>query len=368
MEYARKKYCNKTKATLRTYDVKLYSKPAFVSNIVWSIVNYTKSNVDKALSNLTHFCENPDILEQYQRAGCPFFKGKDCPQSYRSTKGGDVKYRTQHRPVYRQSTKHYISTKKILRNANGTGKVVQLSEADTFVNEPSSLGVGVSLSDASITSASASVRRKRHATVSLHSTSSPKPSASVGLSPTDSKVSGGHSPKLHSDPLHSKKGTKTRQAKSNHSAKREKKHRLRSRHAMRSGNSSRSKSRSNPLNIKLPLTFENASAYGWVKWHPSNSSSEMSKNDSNSSVGTTKAPSSSGPQFRAQNITDAPKNLRAGTTVERDMQKYEPVSRNKRDVEATEKNTQKTEEIKEDVQGLKPSNDSRRYFQSRRFR
>ncbi|XP_026325713.1 uncharacterized protein LOC113234574 [Hyposmocoma kahamanoa] len=378
LEHARSTYCNKTKASLRTYDAKPSLKPVFVSDIVWSIVNYTKITVDKALLNMTQFCADSDLLEQYQRDSCPFFNKHLCPKSYRSTKSGNVKYRTQHRPIIKQSTKYHVQKSHIFdsmyRSGNATeNSVDQVSEVNqVFVNESitASISAGVSLSDASITDASAAPRRKRHAMDAVQSASSPTPSASIGSSPADSKVSSGHAPKSHSNSHHSKKGTKTRHANSKHGTRSGKAHRLRSsKHGPRSGNSSRIKPKttSNPLKIKLPLSFENASAYGWVTWQPSNSSSELPKNDSKSSTVSGTVPSE--PQFRAQNTTNSPKsNLRMGTTIVQDKRVYEQISREKRDVEAAENKRQKTEEIKVDVQGAKPTNDSRRYFQSRRFR
>lgn len=375
LEHARSKYCNKTEASLRTYDAKPALKPVFVSDIVWSIVNYTKITVDKALLNMTQFCADSDLLEQYQRYSCPFFNKVHCPQTYRSTKFGNVQYSTQHRPIIKQSTKHYVDKShkydSMYRSRNATENAVdQVSEVNqVFVNESitASIRAGVSLSDASITDASAAKRRKRHA---MDAVQSATPSASIGSSPADSKVSSGHAPKSHSNSHHSKKGTKTRHANSKHGTRSGKAHRLRSsKHGARSGNSSRIKPKttSNPLKIKLPLSFENASAYGWVTWQPSNSSSELPKNGSKSSTVSGTAPSE--PQFRAQNTTNSPKsNLRMGTTIVRDKRVYEPIKREKRDVEATENKPQKTEEIKVDVQGAKPTNDSRRYFQSRRFR
>lgn len=332
--------------------------------------------------NLTKFCEDADALEHYQRASCPFFNKIRCPKSYRSTKSGDVKPCTQHRPVIRQSTKHYGQNKKhnifdsMFRSGNMTvNPVVELSEVQLAqlnnASAPDASGAGVSPADAS-----AVRRRKRHATVTSESASSPSPSASVG-GLADSKVSRGHPPKSHhSNP---KRGSKTRQAKSKYGAKSEKEHRLRSsKTSSRIGNSSllKSKSKPNSLNIKLPLSFENASAYGWVTWQPDNSSTEVSpialqssKNESKSTEDIIRSKITSGPEFRAHNTTGSSKpNLRMGTTIVHDKGMYEPVNRKRRDVETTEKNPQKKEEIKVVVQDVKPSNDSRRYFQSRRFR
>lgn len=385
LEHARSKYCNKSKASLRSADVKPYLKPAFISDIVWSIVNYTKSSVDKALLNLTHFCENSDALDQYLRSSCPFFDKVRCPKTYRSTKSGNFVHYTQHRPVIQQSTNQIRQKKKniydsmyrsgIVMNVSESAEVEfsEVTQALKLLSEstPDPLGAVVSLADSPLTDTSAAIRRKRHATVASKSASSPSPPASVGGSPVGSKVSDGHSPKSHP------KKTKTRQAKSKHGAKSEKAHRLRSsNHAPRSGNSSRIKTRSkaNPLKINLPLTFENASAHGWVPWQRSNSSSELSTiatGSSNQSTATSMASIiTSKPQFRAQNTTSSSKsNLRMGTTIHiHDKGIYDSIQRKKRDLETTEKSPDnQTDDIKV-VQDVKPGNDSRRYFQSRRFR
>lgn len=365
MDHARNKYCNKSKASLRTADEKPALKPAFVSDIVWAIVTYTKSTVDKALLNLTEFCEDAHAIGYYQRASCPFFDKIRCPQTYRSTKFGRIKASTQHRPIILQSTKHAAQNKKqnifesMFRSSNLSQ---ELFEEPKVINEsvPEATEAGISLTDTSEAS-----RRKRHA-----ESSSPMPSTSG--SPAISKVSGGQSSKSHvnPNPVHSKKGTKSRQGKSKHSAKSEKIHRLRSpKHGpqMRTENTTHIKQKSKPhsLKIRLPLTFENASAHGWVTWQPSNSS-ELLKNDTKpSTTVTTTSTTTDGPAFRAQNTTDTPKlNLRMGTTIVHDKGMYDPISRRRRNVEANANDTQ----IIVEVQDVKPINDSRRYFQSRRFR
>lgn len=294
---------------------------------------------------------------------------------------------TQHRPLIKQSTKHYGQEKKqeiydsMYRSGHmspeAVAELTAMQQPNELVNASVPDATGVSLADASLTAASAAPRKKRHATDASKSATSPTVSPTVGGSPVVSKVSGGHSPKhspSHPNPNHPKKGTKSRQAKSKYGAKSDKAHRLRSsKHASRTGNISRSKTKSKSygLKINLPLTFENASAHGWVTWQPSNSSSQSATSQplKTASEAILTSTITSAHEFRAHNDTDSSKsNLRMGTTIVHDKRVYEPINRKRRDVETTEKVPEKKEETKVEVQDVKPSNDSRRYFQSRRFR
>ncbi|CAG9790549.1 unnamed protein product [Diatraea saccharalis] len=107
LKTARDIYCNKT-----TDNPKLSNdssqNPDLVS-IIGSITEYVKHVVDKATDNLGEFCKASESMEVYQRAflqKCEFYHGRPCPQTYRSTKSGAVKYSTQHRPILYQHTKH----------------------------------------------------------------------------------------------------------------------------------------------------------------------------------------------------------------------------------------------------------------------
>ncbi|KAM3955520.1 LOW QUALITY PROTEIN: uncharacterized protein ACR2FA_010557 [Aphomia sociella] len=101
---AKIKYCNTTKTELRTASDK--NNPDILG-IIEIVTNYAKNMVEHATTNMTQFCQASDSIESYQRARCSYYGGADrCPQSYRSTKSGPVRYSTQHRPVYAQSTKH----------------------------------------------------------------------------------------------------------------------------------------------------------------------------------------------------------------------------------------------------------------------
>ncbi|XP_028160923.1 uncharacterized protein LOC114353216 [Ostrinia furnacalis] len=107
---ARAKYCNVTKPDLRVSEEKFNrnnSNPDILG-IIETIADYARNMVDNAVANLTEFCRTSEDLNMYQRARarCPFYGARDCPVSYKSTKSGPVRYSTQHRPVYFQSTKN----------------------------------------------------------------------------------------------------------------------------------------------------------------------------------------------------------------------------------------------------------------------
>ncbi|XP_038220334.1 uncharacterized protein LOC119838459 [Zerene cesonia] len=128
---ARQKYCNASKEILRT-DRKAAvdnSKPD-IFGIIELITEYTKNIVDDAMGNLTQFCLESETVDGFFRSRCGWYDSNNnrCPQYFKSTKSGRVKYSTQHRPVYHQSTKHkgravvYNYDPSGLRtgNANGT--------------------------------------------------------------------------------------------------------------------------------------------------------------------------------------------------------------------------------------------------------
>lgn len=108
LKNARAKYCNVSKTGLRISEEKVNRNKTNpdILGIVEAIAEYAKNMVDSAVANLTEFCAASEDIEKYQRARCPFFNGKSCPQTYRSTKSGPVRYSTQHRPVYIMSTKN----------------------------------------------------------------------------------------------------------------------------------------------------------------------------------------------------------------------------------------------------------------------
>lgn len=106
LKNAREKYCNNTKPNLRSVDVK-DSDNTDILGIIEVIAHYAQGMVGNAVANLTKFCGESESIEVYQRARCGWNDGSDrCRQTYRSTKSGAVKYSTQHRPVYIQSTNH----------------------------------------------------------------------------------------------------------------------------------------------------------------------------------------------------------------------------------------------------------------------
>ncbi|XP_046976013.1 uncharacterized protein LOC124542124 [Vanessa cardui] len=106
LENTRIKRCNET-------DVKFVNNsiiPHDVASILEATVLYIKSVVNKALQNSTAFCNITNSIELFQRARCN--SGYRCPLSYKSTKSSRVEYSTQHRPLVRQSTKHYGKDRK----------------------------------------------------------------------------------------------------------------------------------------------------------------------------------------------------------------------------------------------------------------
>lgn len=138
LKNARKKYCNDndSKPILRTVDLHQQERNnTVVQGIIEVIANFTQSIVDNAVANLTKFCVESETIDVYQRSGCSWNDGSDrCRQSYRSTKSGAVKYSTQHRPVYIQSTNHRQVGQgrhiydHMFRSGNDTDKVTTESE------------------------------------------------------------------------------------------------------------------------------------------------------------------------------------------------------------------------------------------------
>lgn len=120
LEKARMKHCNDTNVSLEanttTHDM---------IEVIEATTNYISFVVNKALTNLSIFCDNNNSIDAFQRVRCGYGTGNRCPVSYKSTKSGAVKHSTQHRPYIIQSTKHDGKGRKIqydswLRSSNGT--------------------------------------------------------------------------------------------------------------------------------------------------------------------------------------------------------------------------------------------------------
>ncbi|CAH2083448.1 unnamed protein product [Euphydryas editha] len=120
LENARIKHCNdtdlKVETNITTHDM---------IEVIEETTNYINFVVNKALTNLTVFCDNANSIDAFQRVRCGYGTGNRCPMSYKSTKSGAVKYSTQHRPYIIQSTKHDGKGRKIqfdswLRASNNT--------------------------------------------------------------------------------------------------------------------------------------------------------------------------------------------------------------------------------------------------------
>ncbi|CAG4974050.1 unnamed protein product [Colias eurytheme] len=108
LDNARRKYCNETKEILRTDRKSGIDTKPDIFGIIELITEYTKNIVDDAMGNLTQFCEESESVDRFFRSRCGWYNSNNnrCPQYFKSTKSGRVKYSTQHRPVYHQSTKH----------------------------------------------------------------------------------------------------------------------------------------------------------------------------------------------------------------------------------------------------------------------
>ncbi|XP_047522316.1 uncharacterized protein LOC125061124 [Pieris napi] len=109
LKNARIKYCNDTKELLRSDSKREDKSPKTdILGIIEVITEYTQNIVDNALANLTEFCETSQSMDKYVRSRCSWYDKQNgrCRQYFKSTKFGAVKYSTQHRPVYIQSTKH----------------------------------------------------------------------------------------------------------------------------------------------------------------------------------------------------------------------------------------------------------------------
>lgn len=109
LKNARVKYCNETKESLRSDTTRKEKHPKTdILGIIEVITDYTQNIVDDAVSNLTEFCESSQSMDTYVRSKCGWYDQGNgrCRLYFKSTKSGAVKYSTQHRPVYLQSTKH----------------------------------------------------------------------------------------------------------------------------------------------------------------------------------------------------------------------------------------------------------------------
>ncbi|XP_072946625.1 uncharacterized protein [Epargyreus clarus] len=114
VDNARAKHCNSTKEAsqqraLRSHKDIIGSSTSdtSVADIIDVVAKFSQSFVADAIANLTHFCVTMDAVDAYERTSCHFgSEDPRCPLYYRSTKSGNGKYYTQHRPVHYLSTKH----------------------------------------------------------------------------------------------------------------------------------------------------------------------------------------------------------------------------------------------------------------------
>ncbi|XP_052748441.1 uncharacterized protein LOC113520895 isoform X2 [Galleria mellonella] len=104
----RLKYCNKSEPEVPKLRIGINAEKnnADLLGIVEIVTNYARNMVERAVANLTQFCQESGTIEGYQRARCSWHESNRCLETYKSTKSGPVMYSTQHRPVYFQSTKH----------------------------------------------------------------------------------------------------------------------------------------------------------------------------------------------------------------------------------------------------------------------
>ncbi|KPJ00488.1 hypothetical protein RR46_07078 [Papilio xuthus] len=105
LKNARNKYCNETD------DFKSKMETSDVLGMVDIITKYTKSIVDHAIDNITEFCETSNSFDNYNVARCSHFTGNQC-KMIKSTKIGNLKYSTNHRPQYPFSTNLYRDLSK----------------------------------------------------------------------------------------------------------------------------------------------------------------------------------------------------------------------------------------------------------------
>lgn len=129
LKNARAKYCNNTNDKSddikigRQGDDKKAGNSSDILGVIELVADFAKGMVDHAIQNLTKFCENSGALESYQRYSCDLgFRDPRCRKTYRSTKSGEVRYSTQHRPVLLQYTKHVGGRKphSFARQGNAT--------------------------------------------------------------------------------------------------------------------------------------------------------------------------------------------------------------------------------------------------------
>lgn len=101
---ARVKYCNITSTNLRsTGDVDI--KDSDLLGTLRLLKDYAGAIVDHAVEDSNSFCEAPDSTDQYLRARCNRPDSR-CRNIYRSTKSGNVRHSTQHRPTYPYPTRY----------------------------------------------------------------------------------------------------------------------------------------------------------------------------------------------------------------------------------------------------------------------
>lgn len=157
LENARRKHCNDTNVNLETNKT-IHD----MIEVIEATTNYISFVVNKALTNLTIFCDNNNSIDAFQRVRCGYGTGNRCPVSYKSTKSGAVKYSTQHRPYIIQSTKHDGKGRKIqydswLRSSNGTEGARRKRDVtgnvtdNTFANQVKVEATSPSLNDNTLT-------------------------------------------------------------------------------------------------------------------------------------------------------------------------------------------------------------------------
>ncbi|CAD0207034.1 unnamed protein product [Chrysodeixis includens] len=154
LQHAREKFCNISSNSTTVFDLKLEMPEKKRNNssdllgILEIIADYAKSMIDDAVSNIVVFCKNSDSIAKYQRQKiwCGGSDKRQCTKHYKPTKSGFVRQSTQHRPVYKQSTKH-------------DGAIKQYSYDNSWRS-----GNATEISNSPTTSLSIPARRKREAT------------------------------------------------------------------------------------------------------------------------------------------------------------------------------------------------------------
>lgn len=141
---ARTKYCKAEKTSARTQDEG--EEGTDILGIINLVSDYAKGMVDKAVANITEFCEGSKSMAAYMRARCDWRPyDPRCTGTFKSTKHGLIRWSTQHRPIMLQSTKHAVDSKKhiylplSLRVNNDTavsdGEVTNGENVESTVNE-----------------------------------------------------------------------------------------------------------------------------------------------------------------------------------------------------------------------------------------